>query len=607
MGVWGHPAVWGGDGGYVYVDQSNSHLVALAYGQTGTGLPSFNVTGTSQQTFAYSSGSPVVTSDGTTSGSALVWIVQSSGSTGTGGQLMVYNAVPSSGVLTLLRSWPLGTVSKFEVPATNNGRVYVGTRDGHLLAFGAPTTQTLQGASVNFGDVAVGSTGSATATLTATRTVTVNSVSAAAPYAAGAPTPSLPVTLTAGQSMTVPVTFSPTTWGAETAELTATTNVGNFEFGLNGTGTQPGLGATPASLAWGTRAVGSSETLTVGVTNTGTSTETFSGVTGPSVPFTASGLPSVGDTLAPGASTTISATYAPTAVSADDSSSIVLTSDQGSLTIPLTGTAIAADPQVTISPMSLSFGNVPVGKTVSQTFTVSNTGNINLTVTKAAPPTAPFAAANPIPEGQQLAPGESYTVTMTFTPTAVQSYSAAYEVSTDTGQGAMNITMTGNGEPARLFDTERNANGSWWSGWQQGPANSTNIAQAAVTAMPDGDTQVVAVTTSGVLEHTVNSGSTGTWQNWGVPANNATAVSASIAGMPDGSSQLMIEVTSTGTLEHDVRNANGTWQPQGWGAPAGSTNIAQATITAMPDGSTQLVAVTTAGVLEHNIRFANGT
>ncbi|MBR7826113.1 choice-of-anchor D domain-containing protein [Actinospica sp. MGRD01-02] len=606
-GVWGHPAVWGGDGGYVYVSESNSHLVALAYGLTGSGVPSFRVAGTSQQTFPFSSGSPVVTSNGTTSGSALVWVIQSSGSTGTNGQLMVYNAVPSSGVMTLLRSWPLGTVTKFSVPATNNGRVYVGTRDGHLLGFGAPTTATLQGASTGFGNVAVGSTGTTTATLTATRDVTITGVSANAPFSAGTTTPSLPTSLTAGQTLTVPVTFSPTTWGADTSELTVTTDVGNFEFGLNGTGTQAGLGATPTSLAWGTRAVGSSETLTVGVTNTGTSTETFSSVTGPNAPFTASGLPAVGSTLAPGATTTISATYAPTAVAASDSSSIVLTSDQGSLTIPLTGSAIAADPQVTISPTSLSFGNVVAGKTATQTFTVSNTGNVNLTVTKAAPPTAPFAATNPIPEGQQLAPGETYTVTMTFTPTAAQSYSGAYEVSTDTGQGAMYVNVTGTGVPAsgQLFSALRSSTGTW-SAWTQGPANSSGIAQTAVTAMPDGDSQAVAVTTSGTVEHTVYSSSAGTWQNWGVPKNNTTAVSASIAGMPDGSSQL-IEVTKTGTLEHDVRYANGTWQASSWGVPAGSTGIAEASITAMPNGSSQLVAVTTSGVLEHNIRNANGS
>jgi len=446
-GVWGHPAVWGGDGGYLYVNEAYGHLVALGYGLTGTGQPSFHVAGNSAESLGYTSGSPVVTSDGTTSGSALVWVVRASGPNGTGGELMVYSAVPSNGVLTLLRSWSLGNVSKFSVPATNNGRVYVGTRDGNLMAFGAPTTQALQGAAVKFGDVSVGSSGSATATLTATRTVTISALSAAAPFAVGTPAPTLPVTLTANQTLTVPVTYAPTTWGASTGTLSLTTDQGTIAFGLSGTGTQAGLAATPTSLDWGEMAVGSSETLTVGVTNTSTSTETFTGVTGPSGAFTASGLPAVGSTIAPGVSQTISVTYAPTA-SGDDSSSIVLTSDQGPVTIPLTGTGIDADPQVTITPMSLAFGNVTVGQSATQTFTVANTGNINLTVTKAAPPTAPFAATNPIPEGQQLAPGESYTVSLTFTPTAVTNYSDIYEVSTNTGQGAMTIALTGSGVAA---------------------------------------------------------------------------------------------------------------------------------------------------------------
>jgi hypothetical protein len=446
-GVWGHPAVWGGDGGYVYVDESKSHLVALAYGLTGTGKPALHVAGNSLETFGYTSGSPVVTSNGTTSGSALVWVVQSTDATGAGGQLMVYNAVPSNGVMTLVRSFPLGNVSKFSVPATNNGRVYVGTRDGNLIAFGAPTTQALQGASVSFGQVSVGSNGTATATLTATKTVTVSAVSAAAPFAAGTPSPTLPVTLTAGQTLTVPVTFSPTSWGADTGDLALTTDSGTIDVGMNGTGTQPGLAATPSSVDWGTMAVGSSEVLTVGVTNTGTSTETFSTVTGPNSPFSATGLPNVGDTLAAGVSDTITVTYTPTAVESD-SSSIVLTSDQGTVTIPLTGTAIVSDPQVTITPTTLSYGNVPVGSSATQTFTVANTGNINLTVTKAAPPTAPFSPVNPIPEGQQLAPTESFTVTMTFAPTAVANYSSTYEITTDTGQGAMNVTLTGSGVPA---------------------------------------------------------------------------------------------------------------------------------------------------------------
>jgi Right handed beta helix region len=154
-----------------------------------------------------------------------------------------------------------------------------------------------------------------------------------------------------------------------------------------------------------------------------------------------------------------------------------------------------------------------------------------------------------------------------------------------------------------LFALTRASNGTWSTGTT--PGDSTGIANVAITGMPDGSTQLVAVTTAGTVEHDIY-GNVGVQQGWRTPPQPGVAVkSVGIAGMPNGSSQL-IAITSTGTLLHIVRNANGTWQ-SAWGTPAGSTNIAQAAITAMPDGSSQLVAVTTTGALEHNIRNANGT
>ncbi len=118
-GVWGHPAFWGGDGGYVYTVENAGFLRALKYGVNGSGLPVLTSAATSSSTFGYTSGSPVVTSTGTTSGSAIVWVVYSDGSTGANGQLRAYDALPVNGQLHLRYSAPIGTATKFVVPATD--------------------------------------------------------------------------------------------------------------------------------------------------------------------------------------------------------------------------------------------------------------------------------------------------------------------------------------------------------------------------------------------------------------------------------------------------------------------------------------------------------
>ncbi|MFB6894019.1 PQQ-binding-like beta-propeller repeat protein [Kitasatospora sp. NPDC056327] len=136
-GVWGHPGVWGGDGGYVYLVENYGSLRALKYSVNGSGNPQLTSAATSPEGFGYASGSPVVTSNGTAAGSALVWAVYSgTGPGGQNGELRVYDALPVNGSLKLRRSFPLGTVTRFSVPATDGGRVFVGTKDGHLVAFG---------------------------------------------------------------------------------------------------------------------------------------------------------------------------------------------------------------------------------------------------------------------------------------------------------------------------------------------------------------------------------------------------------------------------------------------------------------------------------------
>jgi hypothetical protein len=328
------------------------------------------------------------------------------------------------------------------VPATDGNRVFVGTRDGKVFGFGRPTTSALTSSPTDFGNVTVGTTAGATVTVTAARTVTISSISTTAPF--GTTPPALPVTLTTGQTLAVPVTFKPTATGGATGSLSFSTDSGVVAEDLHGTGVQTGLGATPSMLDFDTVPTGAHNTVGVSIVNTGTSAVTITGSTGPSAPFTATGFPANGSTLAAGASVSVSVTYTPT-VAGTQTSSLSVTSNAGSVTVPISGDAVTGASHLTITPNPVAFGSVSVGQTATQTFDISNTGNITLTLTKAAPPVGAFNTTTPVSEGQQLSPGDVIHQTVTFTPTTTGAQSAIYSITGDDGQGAIAVQLTGTG------------------------------------------------------------------------------------------------------------------------------------------------------------------
>ncbi|GAA2769529.1 Ig-like domain-containing protein [Streptomyces showdoensis] len=443
-GVWGHPGVYGGQGGYVYTAGSRGPLRAFAYGLTGAGAPALTNTGSSTETFGYTSGSPVVTSTGTNPGSALVWIIHADGTNGANGRLRAYDAVPVGGRLKLRWSAPIGTAAKFTVPATDGGRIYVGTRDGHVLAFGRPANTALTAAPLDFGKVAVGSTGAATATVTATRDVTIGAVTTPAGGAFTASPAGLPRTLHNGDTYSVPVSFAPTAPGPDSSVLTFATDLGDSALGLTGYGTRPGLVAAPTALDFGTVPTSTEKSLGVTFTNTGTQPETVSATTPAAAPYTTTGLPAAGTVVQPQQSVSVQVSYAPT-TNGTDTGTLSVTGQNGTAAVDLTGTAVTGEARLTVTPTSTDFGSVKVGQSVTKTFDISNTGNIPLTITKAKPPAAPFLVTNPISEGQVLGPEDVVHQAVTFSPTSLGTVQAAYELTSDDGHGALSETLTGTG------------------------------------------------------------------------------------------------------------------------------------------------------------------
>ncbi len=241
VGVWGRPGVWPGDGGWVYLSTAGGGLDAYQYGVSGTGQPSLSFAGTTADQFGWGSGPAVVTSNGTADGSALVWVIWSANRQGQGAQLRAYDPIPVDGQMQLVYSAPIGTSTNYFSPGVGGGRLYVGTRDGHILAFGSPVSQPLSGPTTSFPSTPIGETTQKTLTLTASQTVTINSLaSTSGQFILGAPSQSLPATLTSGQTISVPVTFAPTQTGLLGDQVNVTLSDGRIiPFSLSATGEAP--------------------------------------------------------------------------------------------------------------------------------------------------------------------------------------------------------------------------------------------------------------------------------------------------------------------------------------------------------------------------------
>jgi hypothetical protein len=455
-GVWGHPGFWGGTpdsdsaGGYIYVVENAGYLRALKLSSDGSGLPVLVSTANSAMRFGYTSGSPVVTSNGTAANTALVWVVGVDGVTGTSPVLRAFNAQPSNGTLSQVFSAPLNAPdeensdshgAKFTTVATDSGRVFVGTRDGYVFGFGRPSSAPIYSAPIDLGAVPVGVTSApTTATLTASRAVRVTDISASPPYKL-LDSPSFPQDLAAGDPLPVTLTVTPTTAGDQggvlTVHATESGTASTINFGIDAYGTRPGLAAYPPSVDFGTVPLPGHNSQGVALANTSGAPETVTAVTAPDIPFASSDLPSVGQVIPAGASLAVPLDYGPTAASGEDLATMSVTVDPGAheLTVPLSGSAVVGASNVVLVPTSLNFGLVPKGRSSTQSFEIANHGDILLTINKAKAPFGEFATTAPVSEGQTITPDQSVIQTVTFTPTRKGTATATYEITGSDGSG----------------------------------------------------------------------------------------------------------------------------------------------------------------------------
>lgn len=264
---------------------------------------------------------------------------------------------------------------------------------------------------------------------------------------------SLPFTLGPHAIATFQVTFRPdaaTTYSSSIVFNTTSQSGNDRSISVSGTGTNALtassqtylLSASTTSLNFGNTLLGTSSSQTALLTNSGTGSVNISQVTITGAGFMVSGV-SGALTLAAGQSLTLSVTFTPTVVgSSAGSISVVSSATNSPATISLSGTGV--QPAISVIPSSVSFGNVTVGLTNTQTLTVSNTGTAILSVTQASLAGTGFNSSG-LTLPLSIAPGASSAFTVGFTPSSAGTYSGSITLVSNTLNSPLLIPLAGTG------------------------------------------------------------------------------------------------------------------------------------------------------------------
>jgi hypothetical protein len=336
-----------------------------------------------------------------------------------------------------------------------------------------------------------------------------------------------PVTLTAGQSTNFTVTFAPQTATNASGNVTITSNASNptLTIPLSGTGIAPGsLGSNPTSLGFGSVTVGSNQSLSETVTNTGGTSVTISqaGISGTG--FTLTGI-TAPVTLTAGQSTNFTVTFAPqTATSASGNVTISSNASNPTLTIPLSGTGAAAAGQLTVTPTTLGVGSVVVGTSGTASGSLTASG-ANVTVTAASSNNSVFSLgglALPV----TIPAGQSASFTVTFSPQVSAAASATLTFTSNAQPSTTTETLTGTGTPAPVRTVDLS-----WTASTSPNISGYNIYRAVYTTSCGSFSKINAVlnTTTLYTDSVVTDGTSYCYATTAVNSSNEESSYSNIA------------------------------------------------------------------------------
>lgn len=302
----------------------------------------------------------------------------------------------------------------------------------------ASTHLSFNPVSLQFGEVVVGKSETFPLTVTnkGTSGFTISTMTASTGYRANHP--ALPLTLAPGASLSVNVTFSPTTTGADGGAVVIN---GATSFAVHGSGTaNTSVVPNPSSVAFGSIQDGSTAQSYITLTNKKKGNTTISSISKSGTGFSIQGL-NLPMTLTPGQSVTFTVLFSPQS-SGSVTGVVQFMNPKNSMLawVPLSGTGTSSG-QLSLSPTSASFGNVTVGSTASKSGKLT-AGGASVTITSASSSSSEFALSG-ISLPTTLAAGQSVSYSVAFTPQSSGTASATLSFASNASNATESLTGTG--------------------------------------------------------------------------------------------------------------------------------------------------------------------
>jgi hypothetical protein len=259
----------------------------------------------------------------------------------------------------------------------------------------------------------------------------------------------------------IPIDYTPSDAGSHSTTLAITSNDPDetiVSVPISGTGVgaslEPDVELNPLALDFGSVAVNTTSIRTLVISNVGNADLTVTGLTLTGSDFAlGASAPTPPFSIAAGGSASVPVEYTPLDAGADNGLLEVASDDPDEplVSAPLSGSGQATPPDIDVSPLSLDFGTVAVGTTVTLTTTIHNVGGSDLTLSAltlagsadfalgAGAPSVPFIVAG----------GGSVNVPVDYAPSGVGPDSGTLEIaSDDPDEPLIGVALDGTGEAA---------------------------------------------------------------------------------------------------------------------------------------------------------------